>query len=87
MKRLRGAFPPPPKRRYDLITEAITQPLGVGGGKDRIRAGGVERSEAADEELRCEGGDSRSGESAGELREDGQVGVKLDPIQSTDAER
>ena len=30
---------------------------------------------------------SRSGESEGELGEDRQVSVKLDPIQTTDAER
>jgi hypothetical protein len=34
-----------------------------------------------------EGNGSRPGESTGELGEDGQVGVKLDTIQPTDAKR
>jgi hypothetical protein len=72
LKRLLSAFPPPPKRRYDLIGEGITRLFGGGGGgKGAIRAGGVERPPEPDsKELRGDGCGSRSGESAGELRED-----------------
>jgi hypothetical protein len=36
-------FPPPPKRRYDLIGEAMQQAItGKGGGRGPIRQGGVE---------------------------------------------
>jgi hypothetical protein len=42
IRRLLRAFPSPPKRRYDLIGEAITKPFGGGGGRGAVRAGGVE---------------------------------------------
>jgi hypothetical protein len=50
VKRLREVFraltgarlPSRPKRRYDLITEAMTRPFGGGGGRGRVRDGGVE---------------------------------------------
>jgi hypothetical protein len=36
-------FPPAPKRRYDLIGEAVQQAItGKGGGRGPIREGGVE---------------------------------------------
>jgi len=35
-------FPAPPKRRYDLITEAVEQVItGEGGGRGAVRKGGV----------------------------------------------
>ena len=37
--------------------------------------------------LGCEGRGSRSGEGAGELRENGQVSVKLDALKATHTER
>jgi hypothetical protein len=37
--------------------------------------------------LRCERRGSRSGKGAGELRQDGQVSVKLDPLKATNTER
>ena len=37
--------------------------------------------------LRREGNGSRPGERAGEPREDGEVGVQLDALQSSDAQR
>jgi hypothetical protein len=37
--------------------------------------------------LRGEGNGSCSGEGAGELGEDGQVGMKLDALKATDSER
>jgi hypothetical protein len=43
MRRLLAPFPRRPRRRYDLITEAMTKPFGGGGGRGPIRAGGVTR--------------------------------------------
>ena len=34
-------FPAPPKRRYDLITEAVEQAIREGGGRGAVRKGGV----------------------------------------------
>jgi hypothetical protein len=36
-------FPPPPKRRYDLVGEAIERGItGEGGGRGQVRRGGDE---------------------------------------------
>jgi hypothetical protein len=34
-------FPSPPKRRYDLVGEAMARPFGESAGRGRVRAGGV----------------------------------------------
>ena len=34
-------IPPPPKRKYDLIGEAMARPFGESAGRGRIRDGGV----------------------------------------------
>jgi hypothetical protein len=34
-------FPPRPKRRYDLIGEAMARPFGESAGRGAVRAGGV----------------------------------------------
>jgi hypothetical protein len=34
-------FPPRPKTRYDLISEAVARPFGGTAGRGSIRAGGV----------------------------------------------
>ena len=39
---IRGAsVPPPPKRRYDLVSEAMAKPFGESAGRGAVRAGGV----------------------------------------------
>jgi hypothetical protein len=39
---IRGArVPPAPKRRYDLMSEAMAGPFGESGGHGRVRAGGT----------------------------------------------
>jgi hypothetical protein len=36
-------FPPPPKRRHDLVSEGLKQAItGEGGGRGAVRRGGVE---------------------------------------------
>jgi hypothetical protein len=34
-------IPPPPKRRYDLVGEAMARPFGETTGRGPVRAGGV----------------------------------------------
>lgn len=37
--------PQAPKRRYDLVSEAMARPLGERGGHGRVRAGGTSDDE------------------------------------------
>jgi hypothetical protein len=47
---IRGArFPPPPKRRWDLISEAMARPFGEKPGRGPVRAGGVVHEDEGDE--------------------------------------
>jgi hypothetical protein len=43
VRAIRGArLPPPPKRRYDLVSEAMEQTItGEGGGSGHVRRGGA----------------------------------------------
>jgi hypothetical protein len=41
----RAEFPPAPKRRYDLIGEAIAKPFGESPGRGAVRRGGVSEEE------------------------------------------
>jgi len=45
-------FPPPPKRKYDLIGEAVAMPFGEKPGRGPVRAGGVTDDEDAVPERR-----------------------------------
>jgi hypothetical protein len=46
-------LPPQPKRRYDLVGEAMVRPFGGTAGRDRIRAGGVTDQDGDEGESRC----------------------------------
>jgi hypothetical protein len=57
-------------------------------GLERARAlVDAEKERVARENLRGQWGGSRPSEGAGELGEDGQVGVKPNPLKATDTER
>jgi hypothetical protein len=38
LQRIRSILPPKPRRKYDLVTEAIVKPLKSGGDKDSSKS-------------------------------------------------
>jgi hypothetical protein len=79
IKRIISAFPDPPARRYDLITEAMLRPFGSGGGRGPVRAGAIERPRGETSEKRSRDEEqSRANDSPAELRENEHVGVDFD---------
>jgi hypothetical protein len=46
----RARFPPPQKRRWDLISEAMARPFGEKPSRGPVRAGGVADDDEGNEE-------------------------------------
>jgi hypothetical protein len=47
--RRRARFPPPPKSRWDLISEAMARPFGEKPSRGPVRAGGADDDEGNEE--------------------------------------